>query len=105
MIKLYRFLIEKSKIIFLKKYPSHFRKDIFFPMSIYPPKLEKEDFSTMVIVFDESDSTYYCLGYYDYKYNQWKTLEDEPMSLKCWCYVPDPSKYWNEPYFEIVHCS
>ena len=77
----------------------------FFPINILPPKnLESEGaFSEWVIVFDKNDSTYFGIGYYDYEANKWETLENEPMLLKCWCFAPDPSPFWDKKKFKTVY--
>lgn len=73
----------------------------FYPMTIYPPKDGKEPFSALVLVYDESDSRYFDLGYYDFEEKRWRLLNEESMNLKCWCHVPDPSEYLTDNKYPI----
>ena len=71
----------------------YFEVGKFYPMTIHPPKDGKEPFSALVLVYDESDSRYFDIGYYDFERKKWSVFGEEPMNLKCWCHAPDPSEY------------
>ena len=77
----------------------------FFHMTSLPPKKSDAEgaFSEWVIVFDKNDSMYFGIGYYDYEANKWETLENEPMALKCWCFAPDPTSFWNKEEFKTIY--
>ena len=83
---------------------SHFEVGKFYPMTTLPPRDGNEDLSIWVIVYDENDSGYYNLGYYDYEAQEWNAVTEEPMHLKCWCFAPDPSPYWNGKEFKSIFC-
>jgi len=75
----------------------------FYSMEEIPPRDGEEDFSIWVIVYDESDSSYYNIGFYDYEDQVWTAFTDEPMLLKCWCFAPDPSPFWDKKKFKTVY--
>ena len=74
-------------------------------MTSLPPKKSDAEgaFSEWVIVFDKNDSMYFGIGYYDCEANKWETLENEPMALKCWCFAPDPTSFWNKEEFKTIY--
>ncbi|MCF2218780.1 hypothetical protein H9Q08_05640 [Chryseobacterium sp. PS-8] len=84
--------------------PSNFRTDIFYPMNMLPPRTNNEPFSVLVIVYDKDDSSYFNIGYYNYDIDKWEIFADEIMNLKCWCFAPNPNKYWNDQKFITVQC-
>lgn len=44
-------------------------------MSVFPPQNGEEPFSILVLVYDESDSRYFDLGYYDFEEKKMETIE------------------------------
>lgn len=62
----------------------------FFPMS-HRPKVAEENLSEMVLVYDE-DLEDCDLGYYDFDEELWSVMGGFSMRLKCWCYLPRPTK-------------
>lgn len=64
-------------------------------MEEIPPRDgEEEDFSIWVIVYDESDSSYYYnIGFYDYEDQVWTAFTDEPMLFKMLVFCSRPISF------------
>jgi hypothetical protein len=61
------------------------------PMHIFPDQVEGEQFSQTVLLYDK-DLDNFDLGYYDFEFQKWQTMEGFEMDLICWSYVLFPSK-------------
>ena len=91
-------ILYKNKLV---KKLSNIRSKKCFPMSVFPPQNGEEPFSILVLVYDENDSRYFDLGYYDFEEKRWRLLNEESMNLKCWCHAPDPSEYLTDNKYPI----
>lgn len=71
------------------------------PMTQFPPKVEGENFSDTVLIFDE-DLEDFDLGYYDYDNEKWIPMGDFQMDLICWIEISKPVKESVEGYKSVL---
>lgn len=97
--------ILKEIVAFFSDVPIQKETTKFYPMTIYPPHEGNEPFSVSVLVYDENDSRYFDIGYYDFERKKWSIFGEDPMNLKCWCHAPDPSTYWEGDEYITISTS
>lgn len=74
---------------FIKLFEGGEGEKLYRPMTEFPPIPEGEQYSKMVLVFDE-DLDDYDLGFYDFELQKWVVMGDFQMNLICWRHVEKP---------------
>lgn len=63
----------------------------FNPVDQFPAKVEGEQFSRTVLLYDK-DLDNFDLGYYDFEVQKWQAMGGFQMDIICWSYIPIPNE-------------
>jgi hypothetical protein len=65
-------------------------------MTEFPPRVENEQFSVSVIVYNAIDPTYCEIGFYNYDLKTWSHFGENCIGLICWCFLPNPEAFLDQ---------